>query len=116
MMENYTEQDKRTAIGGPGLNALPQTIESECTQEKISQKALLSLLEDQGYRCALTGEPLDPTNCAADHKLPLSRGGKNCMSNLQLTTKAVNECKGQLTNSEFLAMCAAVCQNNQSNN
>jgi phenylalanyl-tRNA synthetase beta subunit len=39
-------------------------------------KELREILDRQNYKCALTGRPLTPDNCAMDHIVPLSRGGK----------------------------------------
>lgn len=74
----------------------------------ICTRDLLDLLDAQDYRCALSGRVLEPANAAMDHVLPVSRGGRHSIENIQLLEKAVNRAKGTMTNDEFLAMCRDV--------
>ena len=74
----------------------------------ICTRDLLNLLAAQHYRCALTGRVLEPANAAMDHMLPVSRGGRHLIENIQLLEKSVNRAKGTMTNEEFLAMCRDV--------
>lgn len=75
---------------------------------KITAVALMRLLEDQRFRCALSGVELTPSTMAADHIVPLSEGGEHCMGNIQLVTDRINVAKGTMPNDEFVAMCRAV--------
>lgn len=77
-------------------------------QRAVSTADLLNLLEVQRYQCALSGRLLEPANAAMDHVLPVSRGGRHSIENIQLLEKAVNRAKGTMTNDEFLAMCRDV--------
>lgn len=69
---------------------------------------LTRLLEMQDYKCALTGVRLEADQAELDHKIPLSRGGSNAISNLQWILKEVNRAKGTMDNEEFIAMCQKV--------
>lgn len=70
--------------------------------------AILQLVKDQGYQCALTGEALTPDAAAVDHDVPISRGGGHDARNLLVVTPAVNRAKGAMTAQEFIALCRAV--------
>jgi len=95
--------------GGCGVKASPVTTESVVPGESVvSQARLRSLLESQGYKCALTGVELTPATAACDHIVPVSRGGQNRIENVQIVTADVNRAKGSMTNDEFVAMCAMV--------
>jgi 5-methylcytosine-specific restriction endonuclease McrA len=74
---------------------------------------LRDLLEQQGGRCAYSGELLIlGQNMSLDHKTPRSRGGGNELSNLQWVTWRINLMKNDLTHEEFLRMCALVVMKN----
>ena len=64
---------------------------------KPSKSALF--MRDNG-RDAYTGEELELDTASIDHVLPLSRGGKDEFSNAVLTTKKINNAKGNKLNSE----------------
>lgn len=74
----------------------------------VSIKDLRSVLERQGYRCALSGAPLTPDNAAPDHIVPLSQGGTNEITNIQIVTLEINAMKGALSNERFLELCSSV--------
>lgn len=48
----------------------------------------------QGGRCALCGQPLDPTGVHVDHIVPRKHGGTNNEQNLQLVCSRCNLLKG----------------------
>lgn len=74
----------------------------------MNREAVLKLLEDQQYRCALTRRPLEPQTACLDHILALSCGGMHTLSNIQVLHREVNRAKGTLSNDEFVAMCGEV--------
>lgn len=76
--------------------------------DKITKQGVLKLLEQQSYRCFLTGWELTPHNASLDHRLPVSRGGAHTISNAQALHEDVNRAKGTLTNEEFIELCRAV--------
>lgn len=69
--------------------------------------AIFWLWHKQRGRCALTGKRLDRT-AELDHIIPVSKGGKNEPSNLQWLAPEINQCKNDLTDQEFIAICKAV--------
>ena len=75
---------------------------------RLSVSEVIRLLEQQHFRCALSGRKLTPKNAALDHILPVSRGGHHCASNSQALHKDVNRAKGTLTNEEFAMLCQQV--------
>ena len=81
------------------------------TPDLITARALLSLLESQDYRCALTGRELTPETAALDHRTPLSRGGPNTISNCQVVHEQANAAKATMTHEEFVALCREVVLN-----
>ncbi len=76
--------------------------------EKLGTKDLKEMLERQGHKCALTGRPLTPENCAMDHIIPLSRGGTHTKDNAQLVAAEVNKAKGTMLEQEFVQLCREV--------
>lgn len=52
-------------------------------------------------RDAYTNKQLDYDNCSIDHIIPRSRGGKDTFENTVLTTKEINNEKGNRLNSEI---------------
>lgn len=77
-------------------------------QEPVNPADILRLLGRQAYRCALTGRELNPDSTALDHIVPVSRGGRHVMGNVQALDKPVNRAKGTLTNDEFIQLCREV--------
>lgn len=97
------------------LDLCGECVEGEVQQDgqgtegqAITSAALEALIEQQQYRCALSGVPLSPDDSALDHKHPVKRGGTHCISNLQWLEPAVNKAKHTMTNDEFVAMCRRV--------
>lgn len=82
-------------------------------KDTIRARDIMALLRKQNYRCAYTGAELTPSNTAADHYLPLDRGGTHSITNIRLVTKEVNRAKGTLSFDEFLAMCLSVIQTHE---
>ena len=76
--------------------------------KNLGMKDLKEMLGHQDYKCALTGRPLTPDNCAMDHIVPLSRGGTHTKDNAQLVTTEVNKAKGTLLEEEFIQVCRDV--------
>jgi 5-methylcytosine-specific restriction endonuclease McrA len=76
--------------------------------QPLGRKSLLKMLQDQQYRCALTGEELTPATASLDHKIPLSQGGTSDLDNLEIILLQVNAAKGSMTRDEFIALCRKV--------
>lgn len=69
---------------------------------------LLALVEAFDYRCQLTGLDLTPQTAAFDHRVPVSKGGSDCVHNLMLVHRTVNAMKGTLSLEEFVDWCHRV--------
>ena len=54
-------------------------------------------------RCALCGVPVKYEKMTVDHKIPLSHGGTNEISNLQLACLSCNRAKQDISEKEFPA-------------
>lgn len=74
----------------------------------VTTTTVLGLLEEQSYRCALTGRPLTPKTAALDHILSIQRGGEHSIENTQVLHYDVNRAKGTMTNEEFVGLCEEV--------
>lgn len=98
-----TERHSRLLLPN-GANA---SNSAECT-EVVSVAQVERLLQQQGFRCALTGYELEPDNASLDHILAVSRGGPHTIENAQILRKDVNRAKGTMTNEEFIVLCRAV--------
>jgi len=80
------------------------------TMKKVTPKDLMKMLDEQGYMCAITGDPLDPSDCAVDHIKPIVNGGEHRLENLQVVTSAANKAKHTLDMSEFIELCRKVVE------
>ncbi len=94
-MENKSEEHGRRVI--------------EARKGRAKARDILAILNHQEYRCALSGEALNPdTKSELDHVIPVAEGGDNSKENLQVVTSKINRMKGTLSNSEFIAICKRV--------
>jgi len=71
---------------------------------KFKAKDFYRLLDQQKYRCPVSGRELTPENCMAAHKVPIRKGGEHCFENIYLVTDAVTQIKRQLTDDELLEL------------
>lgn len=78
------------------------------TGNGICAQDLWNLLESQDFKCALTGRALSPETASVDHIVPVSKGGPNAASNLQIVERQVNSAKGTMLQGEFIQMCRDV--------
>ena len=74
----------------------------------VTAKQLEKKLEDQKFKCALTGIELTPALSSLDHVDPKAMGGEDDERNLQIVLPCVNKAKGTMSQSQFVAMCHAV--------
>lgn len=68
----------------------------------------MTLLLRQNFRCALTGQSLNPSNAALDHVRPICRGGSHTIRNMQALLDTVNRAKATMTQEEFIQLCREV--------
>ena len=74
---------------------------------------LMTLIERQGYRCALSGVRLEPEHAVIDHIVPVSKGGDNEIDNLQWVHTVANKMKGNMSNESFIKWCTRVARENR---
>lgn len=71
--------------------------------------SVMELFEAQGKTCPYTGRKLVPgVNANLDHKMPVSRGGKHELDNLQWVDSQINRMKTDMTHEEFLNTCRSI--------
>lgn len=87
---------------------VPTTSVPRTKSRNLTVDGILLLLQNQGFRCALSGRELSPGTTALDHILPVARGGEHRLENAQALHKEVNRAKGTLTNEEFVSLCREV--------
>lgn len=63
-----------------------------------------ALLEQQEYRCALTGRELTPENTSAEHIIPLRKGGRHELANIFLVDDAVAKLKRYYSDEEVIQL------------
>jgi 5-methylcytosine-specific restriction endonuclease McrA len=61
------------------------------------------LLKRHRFSCFYCGTKLQPANRTLDHKIPLSRGGRNTINNVVPACRPCNQRKMRMTTKEFLA-------------
>jgi hypothetical protein len=76
-----------------------------------TQRQLMELIEQQEFKCAMSGRLLTPTSAALDHIQPIANGGTHRIDNLQWVDSEINRMKGKLTVSEFISICQSVVDN-----
>lgn len=74
----------------------------------ITAKQILALVEQQDYRCAVSGQELSPETASLDHIVPVSRGGTHTLKNLWVVHHQINSAKGTMLADEFVLMCRNV--------
>jgi 5-methylcytosine-specific restriction endonuclease McrA len=82
-------------------------------QRPVTAKQLLAIVEDQGYKCALSGVELTPETASLDHIVPMSKGGTHTIENVWIVDRRVNGAKGTMTTEEFISLCRAVVKHNK---
>lgn len=74
------------------------------TLGKISPIDLRTWIHSVELKCPYCGCELNCDNFSADHILPVSRGGKNTIDNLQQICKKCNNSKGSMTEDEYKSL------------
>ena len=83
---------------------------------------VLKKLEEQDYKCALSGVPLTCklergktfwTNASVDRIVPGYMGGEYTEDNIQIVCHALNLWKSTMSNDEFIEWCKLVAEHNK---
>ena len=72
---------------------------------KVDPFELWKLAKRQRLVCPISGRKLTGANASVDHIVALTKGGKNELANIQLTTKEVNIAKHILDTATFIQLC-----------
>lgn len=89
---------------------LVKASQTTTTGNRVTAKQIREMVDRQGYRCKLTGWKLTPEVSEADHIIPVSRGGKNSIDNLQIVHRLANASKRNMSQEEFVSLCCAVSE------
>lgn len=88
---------------------LPQAVPHSQHGSMRKQAVLRKILEDQNFKCALTGAQLTPDTTSLDHIIPVSRDGHPTDArNGQFLHREVNRMKGTLEMGEFIEWCRLI--------
>ncbi len=75
-------------------------------------KELISLLEKQNFKCALTSKQISfKDGIELDHIVPISKQGTKQLSNVRWVTKEANRLKQNLTDAELKELCINIINN-----
>ncbi len=97
-------KDQLTILGKIDGNKTKRIIIPKTTKEKVYEKG-------NGI-CAICGKPVTKNEFTIDHIIPLSRGGRNDIENLQIACHDCNELKGNRMDSEFATGLTTILSNN----
>ena len=89
---------------------------SSMVGENISRVELRELLNEQDFRCAITGTPLTPSYSSIDHINPSSEGGANSKANCHWVCPEINQMKGGMSLSEFYRWCRIAVEGGNGSN
>lgn len=84
---------------------------TQCKRITFSNNVKNKVYHAYNGHCGICGTPVDPANFTIDHILPLSRGGKNTLSNYQLACPRCNTLKSNYTNAEFARSMTKILAN-----
>jgi 5-methylcytosine-specific restriction endonuclease McrA len=106
------EREEQRPVGQHHLQLANKPSQANANQgAKVTIEGLRVILSKQGYRCALSGVVLSPESASLDHIVPLSKGGKHTLCNLQIVHPVVNGLKGQMSQDEFMQWIDLIASN-----
>lgn len=76
--------------------------------DDITAFDLWKIAHRQRLICPLTGDKLTNENISVDHIVPISKGGRNVVNNIRLTTREINWFKRTMTDEELYTVCQRV--------
>jgi 5-methylcytosine-specific restriction endonuclease McrA len=103
---------KMNGTNGATLFELTSPSETGSRSQKINVGSLRLLLDQQEFKCRLTGRLLTPETSSADHIIPIAKGGLNVIDNIQIVCWEANRAKGTMSNEAFIALCKDVAARN----
>ena len=78
-----------------------KTAEQECKRKSVSKTLRTQVYNLAEGHCAICGDFVPYEDFTVDHIFPVSKGGKNELSNLQCTCKSCNTMKQNMSKKEF---------------
>jgi hypothetical protein len=76
------------------LSGEDENLACKLSKRTFSENDKRTAYENQGHKCAITGEELPIEEMEADHKTPWWKGGTTTPDNLQMISKTANKRKG----------------------
>jgi hypothetical protein len=76
------------------LSGEDENLACKLSKRTFSENDKRTAYENQGHKCAITGEELPIEEMEADHKTPWWKGGTTTRDNLQMISKTANKRKG----------------------
>ena len=77
-------------------------------RDRPTAKRIRQLIENQEFRCAMTGIELCPDDANLDHVVPIAAGGEHVMGNVQVVHKVINQMKSTLPKNDFINWCRKI--------
>ena len=77
-------------------------------RRRATARELHEKLDEQEFRCAISGDLLSPDTSEIAHCDPHSQSGGSAIDNLIWVSTAVNRCMGTMTPEQFIALCKRV--------
>lgn len=77
-------------------NEKRRALKRDTSDGTVTYKAIITKLREQNYKCAISGVPLDEYH--VDHIIPLAKGGKHIIENIQLILPSLNLSKKDKSN------------------
>lgn len=76
------------------LSGEDENLACKLSKRTFSENDKRTAYENQGHKCAITGEKLPIEEMEADHIVPWWKGGTTTLDNLQMISKTANKRKG----------------------
>lgn len=83
------------------------------TNRKFSDYEKKTVYAKANGKCAICGKPVKFKRMTVDHKIPISKGGTNDLSNLQLAHLTCNRAKADMLADEFAELAEQIVMHNR---
>ena len=102
------DSDQTTSEDGFG-DKLPPTCPHKQTGSMMRAKTCFAMIQDQQFKCALTGIDLTPETASLDHIIPVANGGHPTDArNGHFVHRAINQMKGIMSVEELIGWAKAI--------